>query len=87
MRAHAGACEVVWEGVAHFVSVQLGSALPHFPGLHALSTVISHVDKGHFADAPRLCDPNVLVAVTVARDHLIHLKHTQFSGVSPQDTR
>jgi len=45
----------------------------HFSGLHAFSTVIPHVDKGHFADAPRLWDPYVLAAVTVARDHLIHL--------------
>lgn len=55
-------------------------ALPHFPGLHAFSAVISHVDKGHFADAPWLWDPYVLAAVTVARDHLIHLKHTQRMG-------
>lgn len=76
-----------WEVVVCSVSAQWGSLLPHFSGLHTLSTVISHVDKGHFADAPWLCDPYVLVAVAVARDNLIHLKHTQFSGISPQGTR
>lgn len=45
----------------------------HFSGLHALSTVVSHVHKGHLADTPWLCDPYVLVAVTVAGDDLVHL--------------
>lgn len=50
--------------------------LPHFSGLHTLSTVLLHVHKGHLADTPWFCDPYVLVAVTVAWDDLIHLKHT-----------
>ena len=56
--------------------------LPHFSGLHTLSAVVPRVHKGHLADAPRLCDPYVLAAVTVARDDLIHLKHTRFSVTS-----
>lgn len=56
--------------------------LPHFSGLHTLSAVVPRVHKGHLADAPRLCDPYVLAAVTVARDDLIHLKHTWFSVTS-----
>ena len=67
-------------------SVLLGLALPHFSGLHALSTVVPHVHKGHLADAPWLCNPYVLAAVTVARDDLIHLKHTWFSMTSPHGT-
>lgn len=55
---------------------------PHFSGLHTLSAVVPRVHKGHLADAPRLCDPYVLAAVTVARDDLIHLKHTWFSVTS-----
>lgn len=59
-------------------------ASPHFSGLHAPSAVVWHVHKGHLAHAPWLCDPEVLVAVTLAGDNLIHLKHTQFSVISSQ---
>lgn len=82
-----------WEGVnAHVGTYETGRwcvfcfpmktdlASPHFSGLHALSAVIWHVHKGHLADAPGLCDPQVLVAVTLAWDNLIHLKHTEFSA-------
>lgn len=60
----------------HVASMSFCLVLPHFTGLHTLSTVLSHVHKGHLADTPWLCDPYVLVAVTVAWYDLIHLKHT-----------
>lgn len=65
-------------------SVRVDLASPHFSGLHALSAVVRHVHKGHLAHAPWLRDPSVLVAVTLARDNLIYLKHTQFSVISSQ---
>lgn len=52
--------------------------------MHALAAVVRHVHKGHLADTPRLRDPAVLVAVTLARDNLVHLQHAQFSVISSQ---
>lgn len=69
----------------HLAPLPFCLVLPHFAGLHTLSTVLSHVHKGHLADTPRLCNPYVLMAVTVARDDLIHLKHT--SGISGSGMR
>lgn len=77
------ACEMGDDG--HLASLPFSLVLPHFAGLHTLSTVLSHVHKGHLADTPRLCNPYVLIAVTVARDDLIHLKHT--SGISGSGMR
>lgn len=57
------------------LSVESGGALPHFSGLHAFSTVIPHIHEGHLANTPWLCDPYVLVAVTMAWNDFIHLKH------------
>lgn len=77
------ACEVGCD--YHLSPLPFCLVLPHFAGLHTLSTVLSHVHKGHLADTPRLCNPYVLMAVTVARDDLIHLKHT--SGISGSGRR
>lgn len=77
---------LLWDGCdRHLAPLPFCLVLPHFAGLHTLSTVLSHVHKGHLADTPRLCNPYVLMAVTVARDDLIHLKHT--SGISGSGRR